>query len=177
MSDDSQQRDRLLKIVDEINLGPVFAQPGDKDVLFGKLKAFGDAYGQHLGRNKAGLPATASLGDILDEHNRNPHRVHMLLEALAFNCTADILAMVWMTLLGARIDSLSYTYRRAEQSALKVALSLPDHISTLTFESTDHWDAAVLRFATLAKTGGKPVIDGLFPIWIRPQGSSGALAK
>jgi len=174
MSADMQSQEALLKILEEVNIADLFRSPQNRDSLFQTITKFGEEYAQHLGGAKAGLPSTASLDDLLTEHARNPYRVHMLLEALAFHCSPEILAMVWMTLLGARIEELSYSYVHEKSSTLEATLLLPDRRTRLSFQSPSHWDAAVMRFASLAKSDGKPVIDGFFPIVIPRKGTAPA---
>jgi hypothetical protein len=170
MSATQEQRDKLLEVLKEVNLDVLFADPTRQAFLFKQIDAVKGAYADAMRGVPAGLlPPTASLGDILAEHARNPHRVHMLLEAIAFQCTKDILAMAWMTLLGSRIESISYRYVREQTSVLDVKLRLPDLTTERSFSSAAHWDAAVLRFAALSKAGEQPMIEGFHGLWIPPQ--------
>ena len=93
----------------------------------------------------------------------------MFLEAVAFQCTAEILVMIWMTLLGSRIERVSYEYLREEKSVLAVTLRLPDWETVKEFSSSEHWDAAVLRFVALSKANDRPMIEAFHPLWIPPQ--------
>ncbi len=170
MSATAKQREDLFKILREINLGPIFVHPASEASLLERLERFGSAYEAKMRGVPAGvLPAGVSLVDILAEHDQNPHRVHMLLEAVAFQCSPEMLAMAWMTLLGARIERLSYTYSRERTSQLSVILLLPDLTTTVNFDSVEHWDAALLRFAALSKADDQPVIEGFHGFWIPPK--------
>lgn len=170
MIEPQHQRNALFDLLREINLDSVFLLPERERFLFERLNEFSRAYARHMGGvSSAVLPATVSLGDILAEHARNPHRVRMFLEALAFQCTGEMLAMVWLTLLGSRIERLSYEYVREGRSVLAVTLTLPDRETVREFESEEHWDAAVLRFAALSKANELPVIEAFHPLWIPPQ--------
>jgi hypothetical protein len=165
-----EPRDRWLAILREVNLDGLFSETQKQDFLFRRLDEFGQAYARHVrGVDARILPATASLADILTEHERNPHRVGTLLEAVAFQCSPDILAMIWMTLLGARIESLGYEYKRSEVSVLRATLLLPDDQTEKKFESSELWDVALFRLATLSKADDQPVIEDFYPIWIPPQ--------
>jgi hypothetical protein len=164
-------RKALLDVLSEVNLEVVFKDDVQRNFLFGRLDQLGTAYaGRMRGVPTGLLPATASLEDILAEHERNPHRVQTLLEAAAFQCSPEILSMVWMTLLGSRIENVSYEYFRERSSTLKVTLMLPDWQTKIDFTSSEHWDAAVLRFATLSKAGELPMIEDFQALWIPPQG-------
>jgi hypothetical protein len=165
-----EPQDRWFAILREVNLDSLFSEPQHQAFLSQRLGDFGQAYARHVRGVTAGvLPSTASLADILIEHERNPHRVGTLLEAAAFQCSPDILAMIWMTLLGARIESLAYEYKRGEASLLRATLLLPDGQTERTFESSDLWDVALFRLATLSKADDQPVIDDFYPIWIPPR--------
>ena len=159
-------REALLRALEEANVGTLFRTVEAQSILFRKIAEFGTTYEQSLEGVKAGLPLTATLEDIIAEHAVNPYRVHMLLQALAFNCSSQVLVMVWMTLLGSTIEKLSYNYIRESASTIEATLLLPDRSTRLDFRSSDHWDAAVLRFASLATSNGKPVIDGFFAMVI-----------
>jgi hypothetical protein len=164
-----EQRKELIGILRESRLDALSAT-GSWATLLQRIDEFGVAYARHAMRIPRGLlPATASLNDVLAEHSRNPHRVRMLLQAVAFRCSPEILTMVWMTLLGSQIRSLSYEYRRKQESSLAVSLQLPDGTTTIEFKSSDHWDTAVLRFAAVSLVNNQPMIEDFHPMWIPPQ--------
>jgi hypothetical protein len=165
-----EQDAAVLDILRQLRLDGLFSQPAQRDFLFHQLAHFGAAYEKRVADEpRNGLPPNANLETILSENLRNPQRVEMLFQALAFKCTPEILVMIWMTLLGSRIQSLSYEYGREQKSALTVTLLLPDQKTELRFESTEHWDAAVLRFTALSKANDQPMIEDFHPMWIPPQ--------
>jgi len=138
--------------------------------LLGRLDAFGVAYGRCVAGSPAGgLPPTASREDVLAEYGRNPHRVRTLLQAAAFRCSPQILAMLWATVLGGRIESLTYGYERGSSSVLKAVVVFPDGTTRREFRSDQIWDLALFRLATLAEADEAPLIDDFYPIWIPPQ--------
>jgi hypothetical protein len=165
-----EPQNRWLAILREVNLDSLFSEPSQQDFLCRRLGEFAQAYARHVrGVDAKVLPSTASLTDILTEHERNPHRVGTLLEAVAFQCSPDILVMIWMTLLGAQIESLGYDYRRGDVSEMRVTLLLPDGETARTFVSTEVWDVALFRLATLSKADDRPLIEDFYPIWIPPR--------
>jgi hypothetical protein len=170
MTADEQQREAVIQILREVNLDSIFTPPTMKAVLFDRMEKFAAVYAKKVRGVPPGvLPASASLRDILAEHARNAHRVYMLLEAIAFQCSPEILVMAWMVLLGARIERVEYKYVREDSSALAVTLQLSDLTTEVTFQSSEHWDAAALRFLALSKANDQPMIEGFHYLWIPPR--------
>jgi hypothetical protein len=91
------------------------------------------------------------------------------LQAAAFRCSPQILTLVWMTMLGGRIESLTYGYQRGKTSALKAVVIFPDGTTRRELRSDGIWDLALFRLATLAEADEAPLIDDFYPIWIPPQ--------
>jgi hypothetical protein len=164
------QEETWLSILREINLDSLFSRPAELAFLLGRLDAFSAAYSQCIaGLSAGGLPPTASREDVLAEYGRNPHRVRTLLQAAAFRCSPQILAMLWATVLGGRIESLTYGYERGSSSVLKAVVVSPDGMTRREFRSDQIWDLALFRLATLAEADEAPLIDDFYPIWIPPQ--------
>jgi hypothetical protein len=136
-----------------------------------RINGFYTEYGRRMHDAPAHLlPKTASIQGLLAEYRKNPHRVRTLFQALAFGCSAPVLSMVWMVLLGANIAHLSYEYERGIHSKLSASIVLPDRQTIMNFESTEHWDAAVLRLAGLSKADSAPLIDSFYPLHMqRPR--------
>jgi hypothetical protein len=172
MTASEPQEEAWLSILREINLDSLFSQPGELSLFLGRLDAFGAAYSRCIaGAPAAGLPLTASREAVLAEYERNPHRVRTLLQAAAFRCSPQILTMVWATMLGGRIESLTYGYERGKTSALKAVVILPDGTTKREFRSDEIWDLALFRLATYAEADEAPLIEDFYPIWIPPQRS------
>lgn len=157
-----EQRIQLGEIVSEVNLARVFR---DLDDLGRRLEAFAAHYAEKLkGVDKGAVPPPlVSLERILAEHRSNPYRVEALLQAMAFGCTPEMLAMIWMSELGCAIQRLTLDYVRHDRVALDVELRLLD-ASTLRFHSTEVWDLAVLRLVGLAKSNEAPDMSGFYPM-------------
>lgn len=164
----AQQR-RLEAAVKESNLDRLFAQ--QPDFLLRRLEDFRKVYSDKLhGIHDAMLPREATIEELLAEYDRNPHRLRTLLQATAFMCSPEMLAMMWMVLLGSKIEALRYEYRRMETIELVVEILLPNHETILKFRSNEHWDTAVLKLAALSKVDDQPMIDDFHSLHIpRPQ--------
>jgi len=158
----TEQRAQLREIVHEGNLGRIFT---DIDDLGRRIETFAAHYAEkskEVGRGA--LPAApVSLDRVLAEFRSNPHRVQVLLQAMAFGCTPEMLAMIWMSELGCTIQKLTLDYERHDRAVLQVKLKLLD-ASTLDFRSTEVWDLAVLRFVGLAQSDEKPQLSGFYPL-------------
>jgi hypothetical protein len=157
-----EQRTQLGEIVSEVNLARVFR---DLDDLGRRLEAFSAHYAEKLkGVDKGAVPPPlVSLERVLAEHRSNPYRVEALLQAMAFGCTPEMLAMIWMSELGCAIQRLTLDYVRHDHVSLDVELRLLD-ASTLHFHSTEVWDLAVLRLVGLAKSNEAPDMSGFYPM-------------
>ncbi|HEX3766246.1 MAG TPA: hypothetical protein VHW23_46455 [Kofleriaceae bacterium] len=164
-----EQRGQLEEIVSEVNLAKIFK---DLDDLGRRIEAFAVHYAQKLKvANKGAIPAPlASLERVLAEYRSNPYRVEALLQAMAFGCTAEMLAMIWMSELGCTIQNLTLEYVRHDRVLLQIELRLLD-ASTLQFHSTEIWDLAVLRLVGLAKSNEAPDMSGFYPM------RTGAIAR
>jgi hypothetical protein len=166
-----EQRTQLREIVDDGNLARIFT---DIDDLGYRL----DTFAAHYGKKSAGLAPGAllaspvSLDKVLAEFRSNPYRVQVLLQAMAFRCTPEMLAMIWMSELGCTIQKLTLDYERRDHALLVVILRLLDGASTLTFQTNEVWDLAVLRFVGLAKSDEAPEMSGFYPLSL-PSSSVG----
>lgn len=157
-----EQRAQLQEIVDGGNLGRIFK---DLDGLGLRIEAFAAHYAQKSkGVPRGELPATSvSLESVLAEFRSNPYRVQVLLQAMAFGCTPEMLAMIWMSELGCTIQTLTLDYARRERVLLQVQLRLLEG-RMLEFRSTEVWDLAVLRLVGLATSDGAPEMSGFYPL-------------
>jgi hypothetical protein len=157
-----EQRTQLEEIVSEVNLVRIFK---DLDDLGRRIEAFAAHYAKKLqGVGKGAVPSPlVSLERVLAEYRSNPYRVEVLLQAMAFGCTSEMLAMIWMSELGCTIQSLRLDYVRHRDVVLQVELRLLD-ASALQFHSTEIWDLAVLRLVGLAKSNEAPDMSGFYPM-------------
>jgi hypothetical protein len=154
----------LLAVVTEHGLGPVLGTPEGLASAEKRLTAFFASYAEHRRPHGAAssLPAEQNWASVLHQAATNPHRVQVLLQALAFVVSADMLAMLWMVQLGASVKELRVDHEREKVTRLKVLLDLPgDGEPTEEFVSTEHWDLALLQFAAITKVDEQPVITGL----------------
>lgn len=164
-----EQRTQLREIVHEGNLGRIFK---DIDDLGRRIDTFAAHYAEKSkGVARGALPTTpVSLDSVLAEFRSNPYRVEVLLQAIAFMCTPEMLAMIWMSELGCTIQKLTLDYERRDPwlprrgyAVLEIELRLLD-ASTLAFRSTEVWDLAVLCFVGLAKSDEDPEMNGFYPL-------------
>jgi hypothetical protein len=171
MNTQGAERQKLRQILLGLNMGPFISSEHGLDAVTTRLDEVFDAYRRHALRLKSGgFPDSLDLTTFLREYEDNPHRVKVVLQAVASMCTPDMLAMMWMVLLGANIKTLSYTYARYHESKLNVEIVLPDGTTHLRFESEDHWDTAILRFAGISKVNDTPVIESFHPFYFPKKG-------
>jgi hypothetical protein len=136
-----------------------------RDLVLTRLDELTKIYRQKLtGASPGSLPATIATDDIVREYQRNPHRVAPILQALAFNCTPTMLAMMWFVQMGARIESIDYKFVRGSSSQLAIAIKLPEGAAGIVFESEEHWDLSVLRLAGLSKGDGQPLVEAFYAL-------------
>ena len=157
-----EQRVRLDEIVRDGNLDRIFK---DVEDLGGRIEAFAAHYAEKSkGLRRSALPvAQVSLDGVLAEFGNNPYRVQVLLQAMAFGCTPEMLVMIWMSELGCTIEKLTLDYERRDRVVLQVRLRLLD-ASIIDFRSTEVWDLAVLRLVGLAQSDGDPEMSGFYPL-------------
>lgn len=156
------QRTRLEVVVREAHLEQIFR---DVDDLARRIDAFCDRFEERARGTPAGvLPAHVSLDDLLAEHDSNPYRVNALLQAIAFVCTPEMLAMIWMVELGAEIEDLKVDYSIRDHARIDATVRLIDRQTQVQFHSEDVWDLAVLRLVGIAKADDRPVLSGIYPL-------------
>jgi len=145
----------------------------DRDFIIRRLEEFARTYAEKIsGVSSIELPRSASIPDLFAEYQKHPHRMRALLQAVAFGCSPEILAMVWTVLQGSKIERLSYDYERRKISRLTCEVIFPDG-SLHTFIGQNHWDTAILRLASLSLIDGKPLIESFYPLHV-PKGPSGS---
>jgi hypothetical protein len=160
-----EQWSELQIILGKRHLERIFKN--QRPFLEGRIEEFAAAYARRVsGTLHPGIPLTASVSDLLSEHGRNAHRVDTLLQGLAFSVSPEMLAMMWMVLMGAQIEGISYGYSRRAKSHLKVEILLPDRTTTLAFQSDEHWDSAVLKMMALSKSDGLPLVGEFSPLYV-----------
>lgn len=157
-----EQRAQLQEIVSDANLARIFK---DVDDLGRRIETFATHYFEKSkGVARGALPASrVSLDGVLAEFRSNPYRVQVLLQAMAFGCTPEMLTMIWMSELGCTIQKLTLDYERHDHAVLEIKLRLLD-ASTLEFRSIEVWDLAVLRLVGLAKSDKDPEMSGFYPL-------------
>jgi hypothetical protein len=168
----TEQRTQLNEIVSDANLARIFR---DIDDLGRRLETFATHYDEKSkGVARGALPSSQiSLDGVIAEFRSNPYRVQVLLQAMAFGCTPEMLTMIWMSELGCTIQKLTLDYERHAHAVLVVKLRLLD-ASTLEFRSTEVWDLAVLRFVGLAKSDEAPQLSGFYPLSLPGSSASPA---
>jgi hypothetical protein len=162
----TREREQLVRILGEMNMGTLASNDLVLEDFTARLEGFFVAYNRRVQRFARRLPLALNLSDFLQEYNDNPHRVKVILQAVAFMCTSEMLAMMWMVLLGARIEALTYTYEQRRVSKLTVKIVLSDRVTQEHFESENHWDTAILRFAGISMADDAPVIESFHAIHI-----------
>jgi len=163
-----EQWSELQIILEKRHLERIFKN--QRPFLEGRIEEFASAYARRVSGahnpGHPGVPATASVSDLLNEHSRNAHRVDALLQALVFSVSPEMLAMMWMVLMGAQIEEISYGYSRGAKSQLKVEILLPDRITKLAFHSAEHRDASLLKMMALSTSNGLPVVGDFSPLYV-----------
>lgn len=153
----------LLEIFRELGLERVLGR--DRDLVMKRLFEMTASYEQKLVSTPPDvLSPMLKIGDIVREYRRNPHRVAPVLQALAFNCSATMLAMMWMVQIGARVAAIDYKFDRGRTSHLSVTIELPDRETHVRFDSDEHWDLAVLRLAGISKGDDLPLVESFYAL-------------
>ena len=104
----SIDRAKLKSLVDAHALGGVLGPPAKLDFTARTLNDFFTRYVSHrrqLG-NRTSLPPQQGWAELVHQSNTNPHRISVLLQAIAFLCSSEMLAMLWMVQLGASVKEL-----------------------------------------------------------------------
>jgi hypothetical protein len=158
---------RLLEMFHEAGVGHLLSR--HRDHVVNQLTEVARVYAEKLSDAPQGvLPKALMLEGLTDEHRRNPYRVAPVLQALAFNCSPEMLAMMWMVQQGASVHTIDYRFERGTCSTLDVSILLPDRNTMRSFHSNEHWDLAVLRLVGISKADGKPVIESFYALHIPP---------
>jgi hypothetical protein len=153
----------LLEVLRDAGVDRVLGR--HRDLVLTRLDGLTKIYREKLaGASPGSLPATITTQDIVREYQRNPHRVAPILQALAFNCTPTMLAMMWFVQVGARIESIDYKFVRGNSSQLVIVIKLPEGAAGIAFESEEHWDLSVLRLAGLSKGDGQPLVEAFYAL-------------
>ena len=167
MNSSENQWPRLLEMFHEAGVGHILSR--HRDHVVNQLTALARVYAEKLSDAPQGvLPRSLTLDGLVDEHRRNPYRVAPVLQALAFNCSAEMLAMMWMVQQGAVVHTIDYKFERGTRSTLEVSIILPDRTTMRSFCSREHWDLAVLRLVGISKADDQPVIESFYALHIPP---------
>ena len=98
----------LKSLIDQCGLGGLLGTPAGLDFTSRRLSEFFVRYGEHRRQHAtaSSLPLEQSWMELLRQSEVNLHRVRVLLQALAFMCSAEMLAMLWMVQLGSSVKEL-----------------------------------------------------------------------
>ena len=112
---------RLGALVEFHGLASVLGTPQGLESTARRLDAFFASYGQHRrGPGAAStLPREQDWDAVLQQSQTNPHRVQVLLQAIAFVCSSEMLAMLWMVQLGASVKALHVDHERENATTLR----------------------------------------------------------
>lgn len=158
----------LKSLIDTCSLGGLLGTPDGLDFTARRLSEFFACYGEHRSHHgtASSLPLEQGWVDLLRQSEANLHRVRVLLQAIAFMCSAEMLAMLWMVQLGSSVKELHVDHKRESLTRLSVSLDLPgDEQPTEAFESTEHWDLALLQFVTISKVNNElPVVESFYAL-------------
>ena len=153
----------LLEMFRDAGLERVLGRNGD--LVMNRLAELTSCYAHNLVHVPSNiLPPALTIADIVHEYHRNPHRVTPVLQALAFNCSPTMLAMMWMVQQGARVVAIDYRFERGRTSHLTIEIELPDRITHVRFDSAEHWDLAVLRLAGISKGDDQPLVESFYAL-------------
>jgi hypothetical protein len=123
-------------------------------------------------RSRFGIEVSFSPETLRVEAEKNPHKVQAFLQLLRPNRSPAMLVMVWRVLQGLSIREVTMNYRALDSFRLKFTLARcidnsKDQLET--YESTDISDAALLRHLGVTKVGGRPLLDGFYPLRLSDQ--------
>ena len=158
----------LKALVDDCDLGGVLGTEAELEFAARRLSEFFTRYGEHRRQHRtaSSLPLLQDWTAMVRQSKANLHRVRVLLQAVAFMCSAEMLAMLWMVQLGASVKELHVDHERDDFTKVRVVIGLPgDEEATEAFESTEHWDLALFQFVTISKVNNEqPVVEGFFAL-------------
>jgi hypothetical protein len=100
---------------------------------------------------------------ILDEFQRNPHRVRTFFQCLGGRKSAEMLVMAWRVIQGMEISRASFNYVREREFEFEVVLRSPSGKDE-TYLSRHIRDAALLRHFGIAEVDQRPYFDGIYPL-------------
>ncbi|MEX0718498.1 MAG: hypothetical protein WD066_18035 [Planctomycetaceae bacterium] len=104
---------------------------------------------------------------MLNELERNPHRVRAFFQLLGGTRTPAMLLMAWRVMLGMEVRSAKLSYERAKAFHFEVVLVSPYGDPPEAYSSENVNDLAILRHFGVTQIGGKPIIDGFYPLRTR----------
>ena len=160
---DAAEWPSLLEMFRDIGLERVLGR--NRELVTKRLGELTAVYAHKLAAVSPDVMAPSlTIGDMMREYRRNPQRVAPVLQALAFNCSPAMLAMMWMVQFGARVAAIDYQFERGQRSHLRVEIELPDRATHVPFESDEHWDLAVLRLAGLSKGDDRPLVESFYAL-------------
>ena len=116
-------------------------------------------------RKRIGIPVSFSPETLETEAAKNPHKVRAFLQAMRASASSTMLVMVWRILQGLSIHSVDLKYRGRQEFALTVILarSEDDPGAREIYESTDIFDAILIRHFGYGTICGEPVFEGFYP--------------
>jgi len=112
------------------------------------------------------LEPMLSEGAIIDEFERNPHRVKAFIQALMSGSSPHMLVLVWRILSGAEIRHVEMRYDAEQSFYLQIQLGGGTNTGADTYLSNDIDDATLLRHLGILKMDDKPVFDGFYPLCV-----------
>jgi len=104
---------------------------------------------------------------LANESQKHHHKVRAFLQGLSAGMTPPMLVMVWRILQGSYIQEVDVHYRKRSDFKLRIILSSSSGSNPECYESSDIWDASVLRHLGIMKANDLPVFDGFMPLQFR----------
>lgn len=103
---------------------------------------------------------------LVEEYHRNPRQIRGFFQSLGGTRTPEMLLMVWRILQGMEVKSIRVEYQRQDSFELQVVLESPSGEVDPMYRSGDIHDFALFRHIGIMEIGGRPVLDGFYPLKI-----------
>ena len=155
----------LEKLFLENNMGWMLEKPFEREYVIDSFREkLREASQEALARFGPGAPQFTEES-LVAEYQINPHKARAFLQGLIARMTAPMLVLSWRILQGMHVQEVEVSYRERATFKLRIVLNSPygDGQEDI-YESSDIWDASVLRHLGIAKVNGTPVFDGFIPL-------------
>jgi hypothetical protein len=165
-----QAGDRLEALIRSCGMGSLidWYAPPEKALEF--LNHVLSAAGAESARRYGPRAFRFSEAELCEEHERAPHRVAALFQALRVSQNPAMLVMAWQMIQGAVVNSLDVEYELDSRFLLRIELSANDDDTECgLYETNNVRDLKLIRHFSMTEVDDRrPRIDGFLPLRLQP---------